>query len=110
MAVITPRRTLTLDDIAGRVASVCDVEKHDLYRKRSSSALARSLFMELCCTYMNAKLSMTEIGRELGNVSVAALSHNNRRLRERMDNDKTTQRLYEEVKKRLKKSESIVNG
>jgi hypothetical protein len=57
--------------------------------------------MELCCTYMNMRMSLTEIGRELGNVSVAALSHNNRRLRERMDSDKTAERLYEEVKKRV---------
>jgi putative transposase len=101
---LSPRQTLTIDDIAEQVATVCDVEKDALYRKRSSSALARSFFMELCCSYMNARMSLTEIGRELGNVSVAALSHNNRRLRDRMDNDPTIWRLYEEVKKRVDQS------
>jgi len=100
---LSPRRTLTINDIAQTVAAVCDVDKDDLYRKRSTSAVARPLFMELCCSYMNAKLSMTEIGRELGNVSVAALSHNNRRLRKRMDNDTTIRRLHEEIKKKLEK-------
>jgi len=100
---LSPRRTLTIDDIAGLVAAVCDVDKDDLYRKQSTSPVARSLFMDLCCAYLNARLSMTEIGRELGNVSVAALSHNNRRLRERMDNDTTIRRLHEEIKKKLEK-------
>jgi len=52
---------------------------------------------------MNAKLSMTEIGRELGNVSVAALSHNKRRLHNRMDTDRTIRWLHEEIKKKLEK-------
>lgn len=97
----TPRRAITIDDIAGHVAVVCDVEKNELYRRRSSSAAARSFFIKLCCEYMNARISLSEIGRELGNVSVAALCHNNRRLRDRMDRDKTMQRLYEEINKRL---------
>jgi len=53
---------------------------------------------------MNARMSMTEIGRELGNVSVAALSHNNRRLQDRMNKDKTIRRLHEEIKKRVNKA------
>ncbi|MBN2516120.1 MAG: hypothetical protein JXC33_08830, partial [Deltaproteobacteria bacterium] len=98
------RRTLTIDEIAGFVVSVCDVDKDKLYRKRSTSAIARSLFMELCCEYLNARKSMTEIGRELGEVSVAALSHNRRRLHNRMDKDKTIRKLYETVRKRLEQA------
>ena len=98
---LTSRQKLTIDDIAGHVAAVCDVDKDDLYRKRSTSAIARSIFMELCCSYLNARLRMTEIGRELGNVSVAALSHNNRRLKDRIEKDKTIRQLYEAVRKRL---------
>ena len=99
---LPPRRTLTIDDIAEHVATVCNVEKDDLYRKRSTTAVARSLFMELCCAYLNVRLSMTEIGQQLGNVSVAALSHNNRRLQKRMNEDKTIRKLYEAVRERLK--------
>ena len=106
---LPPGWTYAIDDIAGHVAAVCGVEKDNLYRKRSPSALARSLFIELCCSYMNARMSMTEIGRELGNVSVAALSHNNRRLRERMASEKTIWRLYKEIKKKLEIPQSIVN-
>ena len=98
---LTSRQKLTIDDIAGHVAAVCDVDKDDLYLKRSTSAIARSIFMDLCCSYLNARLRMTEIGRELGNVSVAALSHNNRRLKDRIEKDKTIRQLYEAVRKRL---------
>ena len=98
------RRTPTIDEIAGHVAAVCDVEKDDLYRKRSTSAIARSLFMELCCEYLNAGMSMTEIGRELGKVSVAALSHNKRRLHTRMEKNRTIRKLYETVRKGLEQS------
>jgi len=46
-------------------------------------------------------MSMTKIGRKLGNVSVAALSHSNRRLRERMAKEETIQRLHREIKEKL---------
>jgi REP element-mobilizing transposase RayT len=98
------RRTLTIDEIAGHVAAVCDVDKDDLYRKRSTSAIARSIFMELCCEYLNAGMSMTEIGRELGKVSVAALSHNKRRLHTRMEKDRTIRNLYKTARKRLEQA------
>jgi REP element-mobilizing transposase RayT len=101
---LSSRRTLTIDDIAGHVSAVCDVDRDELYCKRSASAIARSLFMELSCAYLNARLSMTQIARELGNVSVAALSHNKRRLHTRMEKDETIRWMYEEIKKKLEQS------
>ena len=104
-----PRRTITIDEIAHHVARICDVEKNELYRRRSSSSTARSLFMELCREHMNAWMSLTEMGHELGKVSVAALSHNSRRLRDRLAEDEVLRRLYEEVKKELAEHQSTVN-
>lgn len=99
-----PHRAITINEIAGHVATVCNVEKDELYRKRSSSAAARPLFMEFCCQYMNSQMSLTDIGRTLGNVSVAALSHNRRRLSDRKGENKAVQQLYEEIKKRLEQA------
>ena len=53
------QRAITMDEIAGHVATVCNVKKNELYRKRSSSSAARSLFMEFCCQCMNARMSLT---------------------------------------------------
>jgi len=43
--------------------------------------------MEVCCLYLSRKMSFSEIGRELGEVSVAALSQNRKRLAAKMRRD-----------------------
>ncbi len=50
---------------------------------------------------MNSRMSLIDIGRELGYVSVAAMSQNRRRLHERMWKDKSLREQYETIGKKL---------
>ncbi len=54
---------------------------------------------ELCSDYVNARIRMTELGRELWNAGVSALNHNNRRLRDQMDRDKPMQGCMKKSKR-----------
>jgi len=85
----------TMEEIAQEVAKVFDVDEGELYQRRSACRVAPSVFMELCCMYLARKMSLAEIGRRLGGVSVAALSHNSKRLAAKLEDDRHLRRCYQ---------------
>jgi hypothetical protein len=70
----------TVEEIRRRVAGVFQVPEAELRRRRSRHRGARSVFMELCRLCLARKRGLAEIGRELGGVSVSALSQTRARL------------------------------
>ena len=77
----------TVEEIGRGVAGVFQVPEAELRRRRSRHGGARSVFMELCRLCLARKRGLAEIGRELGGVSVSALSQNRARLTTRMKRD-----------------------
>lgn len=77
----------TINEIGRCVAREFGVPLRDLYLKKSSCSIPRSVFMELCRLYLVKSLSLKQIGKELGGVGVSAISQNVMRLSLRMDED-----------------------
>jgi REP element-mobilizing transposase RayT len=77
----------TVEEIAQYVSAEFGVPEKELYGSRSAHRAARSVFMELCCSYLARKMSFSEIGRRLGRVSGSALSRNRERLSSRIEDD-----------------------
>jgi putative transposase len=90
----------TREEIAQEVAAFFDLEESQLYRRYVSVSGARAIFIELCCRYLNRHMSLSEIGRRVGNVSAAALSRHRKRLAVKMQNDNQLKARFEELKKR----------
>jgi hypothetical protein len=83
----------------GRVAGVFQVPKTELRRRRSRHGRARSVFMEFCRLCLARKKGLAgEIGRELGGVSVSALSQNRARLATRMKRDPSLKEHFERLR------------
>ncbi|MCJ7593652.1 MAG: hypothetical protein MUO52_02630, partial [Desulfobacterales bacterium] len=55
--------------------------------------------MEFCCLYLGRSMSFSQIGRRMGEVSVAALSQNRKRLAGRMKEDKELRKRVEDLKR-----------
>ncbi len=77
----------TINDIGRCVAREFGVPLRDMYLKKSSCRIPRSVFMELCRLYLVKSLSLKQIGKELGGVGVSVISQNVMRLSLRMDED-----------------------
>ena len=90
----------TIEEIAHEVAAFFGVEAKELYRRYASVRGARALFIELCCLYLSRHMSLSEIGRRVGGVSVSALSQHRKRLSIKMSKDHTLHARFEELKKR----------
>jgi hypothetical protein len=90
----------TIEEIAQEVATFFGLEESQLYRRYASVSGARAIFIELSCLYMNRHMSLSEIGRRVGNVSAAALSQQRKRLAVKMQNDHQLKACFEELKKR----------
>jgi hypothetical protein len=88
----------TAEEIARAVARRFGVSEKELYRRYASCRDARSIFMELCCLYLSRKMSFSEIGRELGELSVAALSQNRKRLAAKMRRDEGLRGHFEDLR------------
>jgi putative transposase len=91
----------TVEEIGRRVAGVFQVAESELRRRRSRHGGARSVFMELCRLCLARKKSLLEIGRELGGVSVSALSQNRARLTTKMKRDPRLQEHFERLRHAL---------
>ena len=74
-----------------------DVAAQELYQRRWAYRAARSVFMELCCFYLARKMSLARIGRKLGDVSVAALTQNRKRLLSRMEDDSDVRHRFQKL-------------
>jgi len=88
----------TAEEIAREVAGRFGVSEKELYRRYASCRDARSIFMELCRLYLSRKMSFSEIGWELGEVSVAALSQNRKRLAAKMRKDEGLRGHFEDLR------------
>ncbi|MCP4714922.1 MAG: hypothetical protein GY868_07385 [Deltaproteobacteria bacterium] len=89
-------------DIARAVVQEFRIKDVDtLYRKRSSERQARAVFVELCRRYLGKRMSMAELGRNLGNISGAAISVNMKRLKVALQTSKQLQQKIESVEKKL---------
>jgi hypothetical protein len=85
----------------GRLPGVFQVPETELRRRRSRHGGARSVFMELCRLCLARKKSLLEIGRELGGVSVSALSQNRARLATKMKRDPRLKKRFERLRAAL---------
>ncbi len=90
----------TIEEIAQEVAAFFGLEERQLYRRYVSVSGARAIFIEFSCRYLNRHMSLSEIGRRVGNVSAAALSQQRKRLAVKMQNDCQLKARFEELKKR----------
>jgi putative transposase len=85
-------------EIAQEVASRFGVSEKDLYRRYASCRDARSIFLELCCLYLSRKMNLSQIGRELGEVSGAALSQNRKRLAAKISRDDGLREQFKDLR------------
>jgi REP element-mobilizing transposase RayT len=95
------KRPETIEEIAREVAREFEVEEASLYRRRAVNRVARSVLMELSCLHLVRRMSLAAIGRELGGVSVSALSQNRSRLAERMKDDRQLRQRFQKLERAL---------
>jgi putative transposase len=91
----------TVEEIGRRVAGVFQVPETELRRGRSRHGRAGSVFMELCRLCLARKKRLVEIARELGGVSVSALSQSRARLTTKMKRDPRLQEQFERLRAAL---------
>jgi len=89
----------TIKEIARKVAEEFGVTKDQLYLQRAYCREARSVFMELCSIYLNRSMSLKDIGRMLGDISVSALSQNRKRLLKKIKDDDQLRQRYQNLKR-----------
>jgi len=89
-------------EILGRVAAYFDLDPRRLERKRSGHRDERAILMELM--YRHARMTLREVGRHLGGMDYTAVSHERRRLRERLRADQTLSSAYQELERQLQVS------
>ena len=87
----------TIEEIARHVSLEFGVPPEQLYQRYSPSRVARSVFMELCSRCVARRMSLAQIGRRLGDVSVAAFGQNRKRLLSRMGNDFDLKRRFQKL-------------
>jgi putative transposase len=95
----------TLEEIARAVSRQFGIEEEKLYRPRGSPQ-ARSILMELCRVHLSRKMSLTEIGRRLGGISVSAINQNRKRLEASLRNDPHLQASLQRLAKGLEPKSS----
>ena len=88
----------TVEEIAEAVASECGVSEAQLYQRRAPCRDARMMFLELCRIYLSRKMTLAEIGRNVGDVTASAFSRNRARLAEKMEKDSFLRQRFEKLK------------
>lgn len=85
----------TIEGISHELFLEFDVPAGELNRRCAACRVARSVFMEMCCLYLTRKMSLGEIGRRPGDLSVWTLSQNKKRMAAKMRDDyHLRQRFY----------------
>jgi chromosomal replication initiation ATPase DnaA len=96
------RKAKSVEEIAAVVAKAYIIkEAAALYVRRSNHREARSVFIELCRRYLSRKISISELGRRIGNISGAAIWINRKRLEEAMKQHKGLLQQFESLEKEL---------
>lgn len=90
--------SVTMEEIAGKVAREFEVTQEELYFRYASCRVARSVFMELCRLYLSRKMSFAEIGQKMGNISASAFTHNRKRLAARMDDEILLRQRFQKLR------------
>jgi putative transposase len=88
----------TPEEIAKVVASEFGVMQAELYQRRAPCRDGRLIFLELCRIYLSRKMTLTKIGKELGDISASAFSRNKVRLAERIEKDPFLKQRFEMLK------------
>jgi len=90
--------SVTMEEIAGEVAREFGVTQEELYFRRASCGVARSVFMELCRFYLGRKMSLAEIGRKVEDISASAFTQNRKRLAAKMRDDTLLRQRFQKLK------------
>jgi hypothetical protein len=84
----------TLSDLI----TLFEIKEAHLYQPYAVCREARSIFLALCCRFLNNSTSLVQIAQALGNVSVAAVSQNRKRLEARMKQYERLVQSFERLK------------
>jgi chromosomal replication initiation ATPase DnaA len=90
----------TVEEIARAVSREFGVEEEGLYRPRGIPQ-ARSILMELCRVHLSRRMSLGEIGRRLGRISVSAIDQNRKRLEASLREDPNLRAIFQGLAKDL---------
>jgi REP element-mobilizing transposase RayT len=88
----------TVEEIGGYVAREFGVTSKVLYQKKSPYRIPRSVSMELCRIFLVKRMSLKQIGKELGGVGVSAISQNMKRLSLLMEEDPELRKRFVKLK------------
>jgi putative transposase len=88
----------TPEEIAKVVASEFGVTEAELYQRRSPCKDGRLIFLELCRIYLSRQMTLTEIGKGIGDISASAFSRNKVRLAEKIEKDPFLKQRFEILK------------
>jgi REP element-mobilizing transposase RayT len=88
----------TTEEIAKVVACEFGVTQEELYQRRAPCRDGRLIFLELCRIYLSRKMTLAEIGRELGDISASAFSRNKLRIAEKIEKDPFLKKRFEILK------------
>ncbi len=93
-------KPMTTQEIAEKVAEMFSIaDTKELYQKRSPHRKARAVLLELCRRHLAKHMSLAQIGKQLGNISGAALVLNGRRLETDLQNNKKLKKQIERLVK-----------
>ena len=56
------------------------------------------IFLELCRIYLNRKMTLAEIGKNVGDITASVFSRNRARLGEKMEKDSFLRQRFEKLK------------
>jgi REP element-mobilizing transposase RayT len=87
--------------IIDTVCKVFEVEKVELIKRRSVFREARMVYIDLCCKYRLFHKSLKDIGHELGGLTVGGMSQIRKRLKDKMQKDKSLRFMYNQCNKAL---------
>jgi len=92
---------VTMDQIATSVAYEFHLNPEDIVKRRSKHQLARKMLIELCCRFLVKALSLSQIARALGGVSVSSLGRNRRVLTTIMQNETKVIERFDKIKEEI---------
>jgi REP element-mobilizing transposase RayT len=91
----------SVEEIARAVSREFGVQEEGLYRPRGVPR-PRSLLMELCRVHLTRRMSLAEVGRRLGGISVSAISQNKKRLEASLARDPHLVEILRKLSKELR--------
>ena len=95
------RQSIPFDAVARWVGQRCGVEPDSLLTLRDSDRRARQLLIYGVCRYSRATESLTALARRFG-LSLSGLTMARHRIEERLRRDKTLQKVWSQLERKLK--------